>query len=114
MDEIYCRKCQKLKLLDSDPMVNGKLLISGLCFSCNFWNSHVTLKDNENSVRVNGVQYFISENESNNPRLKGFGGDVFKILFDGGRTVETSNLWYIGEIPSLWKPSLPDNAEFIK
>ncbi len=80
-----------------------------------FWKSKVEIKDNPNVARINGVHYFIGdENEKGTNSFRGFDGKKFKIKFNDGREVETTNLWYNGKIPKEYEKDLPDNAIFIE
>jgi hypothetical protein len=78
-----------------------------------FWQSKVEIKDNPNVVRINGVHYFIGD-EGSKSSFRGFDGEKFRIKFNDGREVETTNLWYNGSIPKNYLKELPDNAIFIK
>ena len=67
-------------------------------------------EDEKRRVIVAGQHYMMGANTSG---PKGFGGSKYTIHFNDGRTVETCNLWYQGEIPERFKAWLPDNARFI-
>src|SRR5262249_27717233 len=77
-----------------------------------YWDKRVDLKDSPASVRVQGVQYIISAEESAFP-FRGFGGQDFFIKFHSGRLVHSTNLGLNGEIPDGYRKHLPDNAEFV-
>jgi hypothetical protein len=82
------------------------------CFDCSFWLEKITMpeEDENRRVIVAGQHYMVGANTSG-PR--GFGGSKYTIHFNDGRTVETCNLWYQGEIPEKFRAWLPDNARFI-
>ena len=86
-------------------------LCSSECFYKNFWNEQITSKDDENIVRIDGEQYYISNDTSNS--IKGFGGEEFIIRFFSSRVIITNDLWYNGVIPAEYRNKLPNNAEFI-
>lgn len=82
------------------------------CFNTDFWNGKLKIKDEETTVRIKGVHYFIG---NENQRFdKGFGGQKFRIKFFDGRVVETTNLNYNGKIQEDFRERLPDNAEFME
>jgi len=86
---------------------SNAILCSSECFHIDFWNSKVEIKNDPNSVRENGTQYYIGTPDGS---FKGFGGRRFKITFNDGRVVKTDCLWHNGEIPDEFKDRLPDNA----
>lgn len=92
---------------------SNKVLCSSECFHIDYWNGKVEIKDDPRSVRVNGEQYYISD-ENSKSTFRGFGGAKFKIKFFDGREIVSTNLWYNGVIPEEFKNKLPDNAEFIR
>ena len=102
----HCKNCGKLewtRYIDND----------GLCVNCYFWSKHESAKNSPQSVRVNGYQYFIGGEIDCNLHFKGHGGKLFTILFEDGRMVKTTNLWYNGQIPDHFKSQLPNNAVFL-
>lgn len=80
-----------------------------LCFQCDFWGKLAKDKDSESSVRIGGEHYWIEK--GNTYPIRGFNGRQFTIRFFDGRVVTTTNLWYQGKIPQIWKVLLLDNAE---
>lgn len=88
------------------------LIKKNLCFGCDFWSSKIPIKDDANTVRVNGVHYRITPDNAK-AAFQGFGAHEFKIKFNDGRNVVTHNLWCQGEIPVIFKDRLPDNAKFL-
>lgn len=86
----------------------------GLCFSCYFWREKVELAVThpDRVVRVDGVHYFIGD-ENASKTFRGFAGHRFKIKFNDGREVTTTNLWCQGDIPENFQDRLPNNAQFL-
>lgn len=83
-----------------------------VCFGCAFWKN--VIKGDRNSKRavvVNGGHHWIGNEKSSG--FKGFGGAKWKIRFNDGREVETTNLWHQGTIPEHFREDLPDNATFL-
>lgn len=82
-----------------------------MCFNCNFWTDLALHRTASNMVRIDGTHYMIGTEEGP-ASCKGFNGKRFKIKFDDGRVVETTNLWHQGVIPQLFRDLLPNNATF--
>lgn len=106
-----CFACEKCGSIDSPSNWISGTLIGNLCYTCSFWQARVYEKDDDRTVRINGVHYQIGIESAHG--FRGFGGRQYKIKFPEGRIVTTTNLWTQGEIPEIWKDQLPDNAEFI-
>jgi len=87
--------------------------IENLCFDCSFWTKKINISEADEARRVivDAQHYRIGHN--NSWPFRGFGGRSYKILFNTGRTIETSCLWHQGKVPDRFKKSLPDNAVFI-
>lgn len=95
--------------------IKDNLLKTNLCFSCNFWQNKVKIKNKSNTVRVDGKHYQIGSKEPDTPsQFRGFGGRKFNIEFNDGRVESTNNLWCQGSIPERWQEQLPNNAKFLK
>ena len=103
-----CPSCGKLFIKNHIP----EAYLEQNCFDCSFWLEKITMpeEDKNRRVIVAGQHYMVGTNTSG-PR--GFGGRRYIIHFNDGRTVETCNLWYQGEIPEKFRAWLPDNARFI-
>lgn len=71
--------------------------------------------DGRQTLRVDGVHYVVGHEElgHNEPQFRGFGGRkmVFE-LFDG-TLIESTNIWCQGDIPTVYRDRLPDNARFV-
>jgi len=89
-----------------------KVICSSECFGIDFWNDWVEKKDDPRVARIDGTHYYIG-NENEKGSFRGFGGRKFKIRFNDGREVITTNLWHQGEISNDFKEKLPDNAVFV-
>lgn len=107
----YCGKNDNPKYFESDKEISSVMRVNHACFTCAYWLAAALKKDDPCSVRVKGVQYWVGDEKSICER--GFGGSYHKIRFADGRVVETTNLWYNGEVPSFMKGALQDNAEFV-
>ena len=115
-----CKEC-RIEVTDKDlcyfDSVVKELIEHQLCFNCDFWYSKLNIKDNPKSVRVEGVQYYIGD-EDKSPNCPsscmGYSGRLFIIIFKDNRRIETRSLWCNGTIPERFKNRLPDNAIFIK
>jgi hypothetical protein len=116
MNNYTCRVCGKIEDLDSiSDAADEKALMreQGYCFSCAFWaRYHERDKTDDNALVVDGTHYVICRERPGGPR--GFGGIRFKIEFNDGRMVETTNLWCQGDIPEEWRKLFPDTARFIR
>lgn len=97
-----------------------RLETDGRCFTCAYWLDQI---DNEPELRavINGTHYRIEpERGGGYPTSgagRGFSGRKQVIRFTDGRTppvVTTTNLWYQGKVPQLFRDRLPDNAEFVR
>lgn len=83
------------------------------CSTIAFWEGYINLKEDKESVRINGVHYWIGEEKQKSRwEWRGFDGAKFIIKFFDGRIVITTNLWCQGAIPTEFKDKLPDNAKF--
>ena len=90
----------------------NKVICSSECYEVDFWNDMLLIKDDPNTVRIDGTHYIIGY-EKQDGGFRGFCGRKFKIEFFDGRIIDTTNLWYQGEIKEGYKELLPDNAKFI-
>jgi hypothetical protein len=76
------------------------------------WGELIAKRDDPDQLRVYGKAYTIGP-EANLPYyMKGHAGAWFGIRFNDGREVETTNLWFRGDVPEEYKEDLPDNAVF--
>lgn len=98
-----CRVCGKVI---SDPAPYSLPICSDKCFHEDFWNNTL----DEDAVIVNGKCYHIGDEDSRSS-FRGFDGMKYTIKFNDGRVVETTNLWYQGEVPE--ERNIKDNAVFI-
>lgn len=107
---------------DDDPAYRA-MKHMGICTSCAFWANKVvkiqTVSPNRwySSLIIGGWHFSCREPGIVNERSDylGFGGRRYAIRnLKTGDTIQTNNLWGQGEIPTLFRDLLPDNAEFIK
>lgn len=111
--ESPCNECGGIVSLN---FVNWKTLKNfGVCIGCNFWLKILNTINDSNRFIINGESYYDDGyKDIKDKHHLGFGGDYYKIRKNDGSIVETNNLWYNGEIPSIFKDRIKDNAEFIK
>ena len=107
-----CKECGKHECGGWLDNVAAKLTQRQLCHTCDFWHEKIGIKDDPATVRAKGVHYRIGK-EGVRGLFQGFGGARFRIRFNDGREVESTNLWCQGHIPDAFKERLPDNAEFL-
>lgn len=97
---------------DAAHWMNSKdLARSKQCQTCFTWTARLADRDDPNVARICGILFVIAP-ETDAQTSRGHGGRRFKIDFDDGRTVITSNLWYVGPIPYNFRVQLPDNAHW--
>ena len=107
-----CVECGKDEKASYAKDVKEQMTERQLCFRCNFWTNYVEQRDHPSVVRIGGNHYWIGDEDKRG--MRGFGGARFKIKFHSGRYVESTNVWYQGEIPERFRDRLPDNAEVIQ
>lgn len=117
MSVIKCKICGSLEGPSNyRPEVESRLIYSGTCFSCYFWNEQYELDSNKRGPHkfavIDGTHYSILPDDPDG-YFKGHGGKKFKIRFFDGTEVITHNLWCQGDIPPIWKDKFPNNATFI-
>lgn len=108
---VECRECGNADGLNWVSRKRQQLEANQLCFNCQFWHEYVARAYTPDVARIDGVHYVIGE-EDTTIRLRGFGGRKWRIVFNDGRIVETTNLWEQGKIPARLADRLPDNARF--
>ncbi len=95
------------------PSVGSKLQEQQLCHTCNYWHEKIAIKDSPKSIRINGQQYIVENDDPSPGWGSGFGGRIFNIKMKDGRIIRTRNLWSNSFIPERFRHLLPDNAEFL-
>lgn len=107
-----CEICEKEfdKRAYMEPYEN---VCSSPCFEKKIWIDRIKDKNNPRSVIIDHVAYWVG-NEKDNSYCRGFAGHKFKIQFNDGRFIESTNLWHNGDILEEFWNDLPDNAVFIK
>jgi len=91
-----------------------------LCFTCGFWTEkkRPDIKDSHRSLRTpDGHHFWVGdegkEGEKRYSSTRGHAGRLFRIKFDDGRYVMSTNLWSQGLIPADFREELPPNGRFI-
>lgn len=103
MGKMICPVCGKY----TTPMyMNGEC--SDECFTRGFWQETL----NDTAIIINGKCYHVGDEDDTSSYFRGFGGARYKIQFNNGKIIETTNLWLNGIIPDEFK--VPDNAKFIR
>lgn len=88
-------------------------LPNGFCFNCEVWAKNKNDYENGNrKIVVNGKMFHIGDETPSPPNVRGFAGAKFNIKKFTGEKIVSTNLWLNGEIPEIWRPYIPDNAEF--
>src|ERR1035437_7413941 len=100
MVKIVSMKCVVCDKEIEKSKFTNKVLCSDECFSTDFWNELVLIKDRPNTVRVDGQHYIFHKDLPNDDRysFRGYGGAKFFFRFFDKRVVETTNLWHQGTI----------------
>lgn len=111
---ITCRECNKVDEAHYDVETQQGMINNQLCFKCLHWYECYLERNEPNVVRVGGKHFHIVPEppKTISAACKGFGGQQFKVIFNDGRIVTTTNLWCQGIIPDRWLSRLPDNARF--
>jgi len=90
---------------------SNKVICSSECFHKDFWNQIVREKDIY--LFIDGSCYWVGP-EDEHRVFRGYDGRKFTIQrFDNGKIIETTNLWFRGDVPDGWQNELKDNAKFI-
>lgn len=108
---MVCEICGKE--IEESKYSNGVICSSG-CFYEHFWLSVIRdyIELPEVFAIINNSVYVI-EQENIPDCCKGYYGQEFKIKYNDGRVITTTNLWLRGEIPAKFRIALKNNAEFI-
>lgn len=102
-----CEICKKE--IEKSAYGHAVLCDSKECFTKHFWKKIIDNKDD--FVIINHTSYQIGD--EGRTVFRGFNGNEFKIKFNNGNVVKTTNLWTQGDIPKKYWIDLPDNAKFI-
>lgn len=111
---VHCSDCGKRDDLNWMEDIRQLLIHRNLCFYCNFWYDYTKKVNHPRSVRISNSHYWIEKEDVPSGAFRGFNGRKFRIVFQNGREVITTNLWSQGTIPPRFRGRLPDNAEFGK
>lgn len=107
-----CAICGKRETYQWFKSVNDRLAERKQCFTCDHFTTLAEKEDRSDCVVVDGVHYTIGNERDS--AMRGCGGARFKIKFNDGREVESTNLWCQGNIPPHLRDRLPDNARFVQ
>jgi len=114
--KVVCSKCGKEEFVGNwNKQTQEELKSRKFCFECNYWYELFLRKDGKDVIRLDGIHRSLGEDKPTTPdRFKGSCGSKFVVEFMDGRVVTTTDLWYQGKIPDVWKAELPDNAISLK
>lgn len=106
-----CVLCGALVKDEFAGIVGAQMKVALECFRCAYWETLIgrDRRSPDTAVIADGRHYVIEANGASK-WLAGFGGKEFDVEFFDGRCVRTRNLWCQGEIPSLFRDQLMDNA----
>lgn len=117
-DAVRCRKCGEID--HAGPVERNErgeqMRRLRLCTDCCFWRNRALAgcRKPDRLITVAGACYFIGDENQREGAFRGFGGARHRIRFlKTGRVVESTNLWFNGRVPELWRNFLPDTAEFL-
>lgn len=99
-----CAICGHKELLGAYLSLDNKH-----CFLCKYW---LDMVNTPGSVVIDQVHYTIGAEAVGPMSCRGFGGHRYEILFNDGRQVATTNLWYQGAIPKQFQLAFPNTAKF--
>lgn len=106
-----CRECrQPFRCAQFVGELAQRMEDESMCFACLRWTDATASASRPESVRIAGRHYVIGREDALESEPRGFLGQRFVIRFDGGRVVETTNLWSQGPVPEHFRGRLPDNA----
>ena len=104
------RCCVCGKVIDTSLYVRP--MCSSECYMKRYWMD--IIEEKEDHVIIEGRCCFIApEHDTTRPRGHSGRKFILKSLFDG-KIIETTNLWYQGEIPEEFREALPDTHIVIK
>ena len=107
---ITCKLCgERDEACFSEP-TQSDMIERQLCFTCLKWTNMVEDAD-PNDIFIDGTAYHIGQESAIG--MRGFGGRPHTIQRKGQEIIHTTNLWYIGTIPPLFKSKFPNNAVFV-
>lgn len=104
-----CTECGGI--VSANFMNNHRILEQNVCFSCAFWLNKIDAMETERLLIVNHQMYYIAPEDVNGP-FRGFGGIKF-VFVKNGELIESTNVWFNGDIPKRFWDRLPDNANNI-
>lgn len=113
--EWSCSSCNGVVSLKYGEPTRTQMVERKQCFTCNFWTSRMKLhQTSENSAIVCGCAYMVHPMEDRTKGMfLGFGGRLQRFRFHDGRTLDSNNVWFQGEIPDIFREEMSDNAEIV-
>jgi hypothetical protein len=106
-----CKCCGRLVSAHYVQDVKEEMIRKNLCFECNIWDEREV---NENTMIVDEGMYTVHPMGSTGIcGSKGFGGALFTFIKDG-KTIESDNVWFGGDVPPEWRHKFPNNASIVQ
>jgi hypothetical protein len=86
-----------------------------MCFTDAFWAEHSERSDDRQIITEEYGHFSLGDEDAYPKRGpgRGFDGAKFRITFNDGRVVWTTNLWSQGTVPEHWHDRFTSNAEVI-
>lgn len=112
MSKKICKHCGAK---EGEPQDGGKDRVrfypdtEPFCFECHFWLEQFVAdltREGDRTVIVEDggvLKHFIVAPEDDKSVMRGYGGHRFRILMNGAKVIETTNLWSQGEIPERFR-----------
>lgn len=105
-----CKCCGRIVSAAWSADVATQIVEKNICFDCNIWDER-SKRIEENVCIYDGEWYTLGPEEGKG--FRGFGGSPFEFLKDG-RVLRSTNVWYGGVIPPVWRNKIKDNSIFLK
>lgn len=110
-----CSKCGATENGSWEDDTARALVTTGLCFQCKFWHDITREVARGTTFIVAGEGYTPgSESGGGDFGFRGFGGAKFRFRVNGGPERTSTNMWFRGPVPTVWRADLPDNAAFVR
>lgn len=124
MSKKICKHCGGK---EGEPQDGGKDRVrfypdtEPFCFECHFWLGQFVAdltREGDRTVIVEDggvLKHFVVAPEDDKSVMRGYGGHRFRILMNGAKVIETTNLWSQGEIPERFRGKyFRPNARILK
>jgi hypothetical protein len=106
-----CKCCGQMISANWVEEVKEQLIKKNICFNCNIWEVR-SRNIQENTCIYDGEWYTIGP-EDDRSSFRGFGGKPFEFL-KGSKVLRSTNVWYGGKIPDIWRHKIEDNSILLK